>query len=378
MSPVTAPDHGPTEDGDPGDDTPRESPPRESPADDLDEPTEDEGPRRVFRAHVTHHCERLLGSEAVGFAFPGGSRRDSCRVTLADGRSLIATVRDEPHRAELEARALAALAPHGAPAPRVIADNGRVLIQEDRGERRLSVALHEADADEAGALLGAALDSLLALHEAGRRAGLAARVPMLGVADWWIRALIDRPVALGNLLGIEPPAPDVHAMRDLLGVLDPAFVKWDARPANAVLDEAGRIAWIDFEHCGARNPLDDLAWLLADEYTPADPARDEALVAAYVPRFGGSLPPSLLPHYAWTMLVLHGTHRLNLVLDTVREDERGWRDPDACVRRDSLGVAHGFALRQCRRLEHHARQSSLTEPLADFFAACAEALPPED
>ena len=327
--------------------------------------------RRVFRAHLTHLCETMLGAEATAFAFPGGSRRDSCRVTLADGRSVIATVRGEPDRADLETRVLHALAPHGAPAPRVLGGNRRVLFQEDCGAERLSVALHNASKRGARNLLHGALASLVALQSAGNRAGLAERVPLLGVADWWIEALIDRPVALGSLLDIQPPVPEIGHLRDLLAVLQPGFVKWDARPANAVVDADGAVHWIDFEHCGARNPLDDLAWLLADEFVPLDPARDEALVEEFAPRFGGSLPAPLLPHYAWVMLTLHGTHRLNLMMNShgIRGG-RGWRDAERCVRRDSIGSARAFALRQCDRLAHHAARSSLTAALAPFYVEC--------
>ena len=203
-------------------------------------------------------------------------------------------------------------------------------------------------------------------------------MPPLGVEDDWIKALIDRPVALGSQLGIEPPRPDIEAMRDLLVVLDPRFVKWDARPANAVVDAAGAISWIDFEHCGARNPLDDLAWVLADETVPFDAKRDEALVSWFAPRFGSSLPGDMQAHYAWTMCVLHGTHRLNLAIGSALNDERGWRDPDRCIERDSVGAALPFALRQCERLAHHARQSSLTEALVPFFEACGAALGEHD
>ena len=333
----------------------------------------DTGARRVFRAQLTALCERWLGAEAVGFAFPGGTRRDSCRITLSDGRSVIATMRDEPDRADLETRVLAALEVQGASAPRVLAANRRVLVQEDCGETRLSVALHRADPAEAERLLDRALASLAALQAAGARAGLAERVPLLGVAGWWIESLIDRPVALGSMLDVEPPVPEIEHLRDLLAVAEPCFVKWDARPANAVVDADGAVTWIDFEHCGARNPLDDLAWLMADEYVPHDPARDKRLLAAHAPALGGSLPAPLLPHYARAMLVLHGTHRLNLMIDGHGgEGGRGWRDAERCVRRDSVGVTLAFALRQCDRLEHHAAQSSLTAALAPFYATCRE------
>ena len=333
--------------------------------------------RRVYRAHMTGLAERMLGVEATAFSFPGGSRRDSCRMSLADGRSVIATVREEPLRADLEERVLFALAPHNAPAPKVLASNRRVLVQEDVGAQRLSVALHEAgrdgDADGVMRLMRGALSSLHALQEAGHAAGLSERVPLLGVDDDWIEALINRPAALGRLLGVIVPKADVSSLRDLLGVLDPRFVKWDARPANAAVDGAGRVSWIDFEHCGARNPLDDVAWLVADEYMPFDPGRDLALLGEWGGRFGGSLPPTLLPHYFWVMAMLHGTHRLNLMVNSRLGRER-WRDPEECVARDSVGSALAFAERQCDRLAHFARQSSLVSDFAPFFETCRYAL----
>ena len=337
----------------------------------------DRGARRVYRAHLTHLCGRMLGSEPVAFSFPGGTRRDSCRMELADGRSVIATVRGEPERAELEARVLAALAPHGAPAPRALAGNRRILLQEDRGAERLSVALDRASAsggsDAVEALLDRALLSLADLQRAGHAAGLAERVPLLGVARWWVKTLIDRPAALGAALEIDVPRPEIDHLLDLLTVLEPRFVKWDARPANAVLDDAGAVAWIDFEHCGARNPLDDLAWLLADEYVPHDGPRDDRLLERHGPRFGGSLPPPLLPHYARAMLTLHATHRLNLILDAHGgEGGPGWADAGRCLRRDAIGVARPLALRQCERAAYHAERSSLVTALAPFYAACRE------
>ena len=336
---------------------------------------DDDGPRRVYRAHITHLCEIALGHEVEAFDFPGGSRRDSCRLTLDDGRRVIATVRDEPARADLERRVLDALAPHDAPCPAVIAANRRTLIQEDRGAERLSVALHRSDGEQANELLRNAADALIAVQRAGRAAGLQENVPLLGFATHWLESLIDRPVALGSLLGIRPPKPEIDDMLDLLAVLDPTFIKWDARPANAVVDARGQVSWIDFEHCGARNPLDDLVWLLADEYAPLDSARDEAMVAEYLPRFGSSLPPSLAPHYFWTMATLHGTHRLNLIIDSQQdEDGRGWRDPERCVERDSVGVSLHHAMRQCDRLVHHSAQSSLTECLSPFYKKCRAAI----
>ena len=51
-----------------------------------------------------------------------------------------------------------------------------------------------------------------------------------------------------------PPELDEPSLIALLRVKTPAFIKWDARPGNAIVNKNGTITWFDWEHCGCRSP----------------------------------------------------------------------------------------------------------------------------
>ena len=86
----------------------------------------------------------------------------------------------------------------------------------------------------------------------------------LGTADSWLRGLIDTPNRIGEAL--EAPAPDLDTdgLVSTLQAGEPCFLKWDARPGNAVVLADGSIGWFDWEHCGARNALAENAFLIEE------------------------------------------------------------------------------------------------------------------
>lgn len=53
-----------------------------------------------------------------------------------------------------------------------------------------------------------------------------------------------------------------------LKVKEPRFVKWDARAANAALNDNADVRWFDYEYSGLRHGIEDFAWLIADETLP--------------------------------------------------------------------------------------------------------------
>ena len=153
---------------------------------------------------------------------------------------------------------------HDAPVPEILAVDGKFLFQEDLGETRLSTALSTASPAEAETLLDAALKSLAKTHAAAKSAGLKRHVMILDGEEWRAN-LLAVPQKLGKFL--ESPAPEL-SMKKLdqrLRVASPEFIKWDARPPNAIIHEDGHVSWIDWEHCGRRNRLDDLVWLFGDQ-----------------------------------------------------------------------------------------------------------------
>ena len=230
-----------------------------------------------FAEAASRACERLLGEPVTG-AETGARSRKSVRLQLG-GRQVIATRRSGLKRAELEVEVLRALAAQGVRLPEILAFDGTWLIQEDLGARRLSREIRRADDVATESLLDAALTSLAAIHRAGAAAGLETQTYRIGDKPGWISGLIGTSAQLGELLGIPPPALAEDKLIRRLTLPHGAFVKWDARPGNACVLSDGRIAWFDWEHCGCRHRIDDMAWLLGDENVPDIAVMEDRLLA---------------------------------------------------------------------------------------------------
>lgn len=283
------------------------------------------------------------------------------------GRSVIATARRNPARAAHERHVLRALADAGAPVPAVLAWGDGWLIQEDLGAVRLTGALASGDAATAERALDAALAALARCHEAGRASGLAAAERgVIGADAGWRAGFAAMPGRLGAAAGLAPPPLD--AVRLAARVWPPSvrFVKWDARPGNAVLRADGSVAWFDWEHAGRRAPLDDLAWLLGDEYLGDRPAVEAALLARWLGAFADGLGEAEARDYLATMLCLHACVRLALIVSWRQRDGRWW-DLDRARRNDRVGVDAGLAAALCSRAGRWAEAGDAVRPLAGWF-----------
>lgn len=325
----------------------------------------DERKERLPEAEVTQACLRILGREPDEITRPGGSGRKSARVRL-DGETLIISRRDTERRAGLEAGVLEALHDNGAPVPRLIGIEGRWLVQQDLGTARLSTALRRADERQAVRLLDGALASLAACHEAGRKAGLADRVYRIGDKPNWLAQLIESPKRLGEFAGLPAPALDVAALEARLAPRQPAFIKWDARPPNAIPYRDGGAGWFDWEHCGCRNALDDLAWFLGDESVPDLPDVETALLRRHLDAFAGGLRPGEALDYLRAFGVLHMTVRLGIIMGDAKKRTDGDGDEDG------EGTIPRTAPMLCRRARRWAGESPETAPLAGWFLELGE------
>ena len=318
-------------------------------------------------------CARLLGREVAEIGFPGGPRRDSYRLVLDDGQRVIATRRPDRAQARREVRVLEGLRAHGAPVPEVLAFNGHVLIQSDLGEQRLSQALAAGSPAEVEALLAAALDSLARLQAAGSAAGLEGLLQPLGtVPSPWISGLLARPAVFSKFFGLTCPALPLAFLGELFTVPRPRFVKWDARPANAALGVAG-IGWFDFEDCFSRRRLDDVGWLLADEFTPDLPEVEERLLDRWLPVFADDLDVASARLYLAVFRVFHSLVRLGLIL--AKRKDGPWWDWAYCVENDKAGVTREAATRLCHRASRLAREVPPLVALADWFLSLSASIP---
>ena len=150
-------------------------------------------------------CRELLKSNVIRAKYPTGTRTRSIRLYLEGGRSVIATRRSTPARAALEARVLQELRSQGVLVPKVLAFDGRLLFQEDLGNKRLSTALRSASQAEGEKLLDSALTSLTEVHATAREAGLERFVVTLGEREDWRRAFIAHSQDLGKFLRCRYP-----------------------------------------------------------------------------------------------------------------------------------------------------------------------------
>ena len=328
---------------------------------------------RIAADDAARACLRLMKLDPVHIEYPGGHSRCSVRAVCGD-ESYIVTRRKQPTRAALEAGVLRELHAAGAPVPAVLAFDGEWLIQEDFGCRRLSAALGAEDMRVAGNRVAHAADALLRCQRAAQKAGLAQRVAPIGVKPEWLAGLLSIPGAVARQL--ELPEPDIGAAiaPEQLTPKHLAFVKWDARPGNALLIDGGGVAWIDWEHCGARDALDDLAWLLCDEYIPDDAALESTLLERFLPLFGqlSGRTPDDAQLYLSRFGTLHTCMRLFLVLK--HKGEGAWWSPEACERTDRVGVTAQAARRLCQRGARWSQRMPGGEPLARFFIDAAERL----
>ncbi len=274
-------------------------------------------------------CQGLLRTRIERTEFPGGKSRDACRLILEDGRIAFGTQRDSTRLAALEARVLKKLHAEGAPVPSVLAFNGLVLIQEDLGERRLSQAIDGAPAAKVRELLSKALVSLASAHRAGERAGLDDDVPSIGKDEPWLMGLLNQPAIIAKELGLKSPLLEEDALLDVIRIRKPRLIKWDARCGNAILRDDGTVAWFDWEHCGRRNRLDDLIWVLGDEFTPDLPDVEEKLLDNYLPAFADDLSLDEARAYIAAFGSLHTCVRLELILEN--KDGEEWWDWDYCL-----------------------------------------------
>ncbi len=326
---------------------------------------------KIARDAVTA-CQTLLGVTATGVDMPGGAR-DSVRVLFAD-RSVIVTRRKSAQRARLEVSALYALRARGVPVPEVIAFDGVWLIQEDLGRRRLSQALREAGPAEAETWLDAALASLAEAQMAGMDAGLDRIVVTIGGKDDWVRRLLDMPARLGRLLDLAPPPLDEDAYVDFLRVRRSGFVKWDARPGNAMALDDGTVAWFDWEHCGRRNRLDDFGWLMADEYAPDLGDGEDRLIERRLPAFIDDRDDlDEARTYLTVFATIHSCVRLALILTSKKD--KPWRDAKLTLAGDKVGVTRQQCEKGLVRAARWAATTPLTENLAPWFEKLVGRLP---
>ncbi|WP_417517037.1 phosphotransferase family protein [Minwuia sp.] len=289
--------------------------------------------------------------------------------------SMIATRRPSVDRARLEAHVLKALHGAGGAVPALIGQRDRWVIQQDLEGKRMTIALWAENPINREKLVNSGLRSLRTLHEAGRRSGLSEKIPGLGLTFEWRRRLCALPERMSERTGIAAPALDIDATAERLMPRTLDLLKWDARPANAMVGPDGKVSWFDWEHCGVRDPLDDAGWFLGDEYMPDLNGLDPDAVAILQPDANG-MSRQEAAQYQLRFGVLHMTVRLALILNKYDEYE-GWRDWDFVLNNDKVGSTAEAFRRTAGRAARWSDDCDDLRPLARWFRELSDWCPNE-
>ena len=313
------------------------------------------------------------GKPVARLEYPGGKSRKSIRAILEDGTRVFATQRRTAERGELEAEILRTLGAADAPAPRLLSFTDGLMMQQDVGELRLTEALVESrkDAKRCADLLSTAIVALAAGQRAIERSPLKRSIPKKGVASDWRKRLIGVPRDIGRMLDVPAPKLDATSLVETISVRDDHCVKWDARPGNAILGHDGEVRWIDWDHMGRRNKIDDLVWLLADEYVELEPMIEARLLNEHLPEFRGRRTPQAALQYFYAFGALHLCVRLELILGYRLRDGKWW-DLRKCIAKDKVGMTKDCCLSLCVRGARWAAASWNTLPLVNWFHAVSK------
>lgn len=311
---------------------------------------------------LSQFCVKTWGSRPGNVEMPGGAGRKTVIVTYGDD-AFVVSKRKSEGRAQLEAAALAVLAPTGL-APKLVHRDGDWIVQEKVDGERLTYLLEIGTQDERERLLTNAAIGLITLQETGTRLGLPRIAPKIGARDRWAEDFADTPLRLAERLGLPIADYSAGTVVPFLKCDEPVFVKWDARPGNALVRPDGGIIWFDWEHCGCRAPEDDLVWLFADEWSPICAPAVKAALTHLAATSGVSLRD--LTERFWHKAVMHSIYRLMLIVD--RKGDGGWWSAARAMDKDRVGVTLAHVRRVCRRAADLAEKADQLQPLIPFFA----------
>ncbi|MHA6325190.1 phosphotransferase family protein [Roseivivax sp. CAU 1753] len=304
-------------------------------------------------------CNAVFDAQPTTIDYPGGVRRKTCLIEIGGERFAVAR-RKSVGRARLEAAALHHLAPTGA-VPEVVAVRGETVVQRAVAGQRLSESLDRADPMEAADMARKAIRSIGDFQACAGETELSRLAPRIGERPGWLEALVATPQRVADRLSLRRPDYDMERLVKILAPTQWAFIKWDARPGNAIVTPGGSICWIDWEHCGRRRAVDDAAWLLADEWCPHIPGM--------LAHAAESLEDSSRDVYAAliAMAVIHSFIRMELILR--RKASGPWWCHSACLKHDRVGVTPDHMVLVADRAMRWSAESVELRPLVDLCHA---------
>ena len=312
---------------------------------------------------------RFFGRLPKRVAFPGGKSRSAFVVDMGDGVYIFADRKKVP-AAQLEGIVLKSLGPSGQ-VPKLVGVHSHWVVQECMIGERMPVVLDGYDSmDDKEALNVSAIESLITLHDQAADSNLSYRVPKLGQTEGWLKGRIDAIAEISKAIDVPTPLIDRKKLYYKMDVKRDEFVKWDARPGNALVTPDG-VSWFDWEDCGRSKSIDDLAFLLLDEWNSIDEATESRLLDKYLPTFCRSQSLDEGSEYFRTFGVTHCVGRLKRSL-RLRARKNKWWDRDHCLQADKVGVTPEETGRLLTRIRRYSDGVSVLKPLPAWVERIAE------
>ena len=315
-------------------------------------------------AQVAALSNKVFGHSPKRVAFPGGKSRSAFIADMGDAPYVFAK-RSNRGDAQLEGIVLRTLGPSGY-VPRLKAVVDQWVVQEWVPGERLPVVLNQtADMESRKLRVSEALECLIHIHNEAQSANLHHRIPKIGSVDKWLWNRTGAAKRISKSVGLRAPELDRDKLVRLMDVKRDEFVKWDARPGNAMVGDQGTI-WFDWEDCGHSKALDDLAYLLCDEWTNLDEQSEAELLKSYFPFFNRSLSQERGQHYLRLFGVTHMILRIRMAQNFHTRDGEWW-DRDYCLNGDKVGVTPFEMNREINRASRWADGVSELKPLVPWL-----------
>ena len=320
-------------------------------------------------ARIVQSARTHFGQPVERISAPGGVDRSSFRLHFPD-RDVIATLRPNFRRTQLEAFVLESLSAQCDDVPACLGVDGEILFQSDVGRRRLNQEIVRRDKAGQADLAAQAVAAIFRFQSAARRTGLGRIMPHLGGNVGWIGNFVRDVDALIPWSGGIPARFDRDAACAAVARPGSQFVKWDCRSGNAALGSDDRLRWFDFEYSGMRHGAEDFAWLIGDEAWPVAPEdMVDVMIDAYDPGTGHDIADYL--EYLSVYVTLHAVQRFKLIVKEARQ--RDWQSKERVRQYDDAGVHPEFAAQVLRVGRYFSAQSRITAPLTRNFDTAMQA-----
>ena len=315
---------------------------------------------------INEFCKRHWDEIPENISWPGGKGRKAA-VVKTSRKSFVLAKRRSTGRANLEARVLSQLAVSKL-VPNLLLQTGEFVVQELIEGCRLTWALEVAMPNDRQLLLIKAGSGLLSLQEKAKTCGLQNMAPKIGIRPGWVEDFAQTPHRAANLLGIPQPDYDAPQITRLLERRLTAFVKWDARPGNAIVQPDGTISWFDWEHCGVGSVEDDLVWLFADEWSPISKAAEDAILDQAAAIHG--VPLDELSVRFRIKAILHTLIRLMLIFE--HKGDGPWWSIEKALEHDRVGVGRPHVHRLIKRALRWVDQTKELRCLHPLFDSVSD------